>query len=137
LKLEDLGRAKKITIDKDNTTIVAGPPARPARSKARIKQLRVQVEEGHVPITTRKKLQERLAKLVGGGSQSSRWVRQPRPSLKEKKGPRVERTRCTLLVQQFEEGIVPGRRYGSTSAVLPALEKLKLDDDEAIGGETS
>src|SRR5207253_3266472 len=64
LKMEDLGRAKKITIDKDNTTIVEGAGASTA-IEGRVKQLRVQVEDTTSDYD-REKLQERLAKLVGG-----------------------------------------------------------------------
>src|SRR6185295_8676464 len=64
IKIEDLGKAKKITIDKDNTTIVEGAGKR-KDIEARVKQLRVQVEETNSDYD-REKLQERLAKLVGG-----------------------------------------------------------------------
>jgi chaperonin GroEL len=64
IKLEDLGRAKKITIDKDNTTIIEGN-GKHADIEGRVKQLRVQIEETTSDYD-REKLQERLAKLVGG-----------------------------------------------------------------------
>src|SRR5207247_8631688 len=64
VKIEDLGKAKKVTIDKDNTTIVAGA-GKASEIEGRIKQLRVQVEETTSDYD-QEKLQERLAKLVGG-----------------------------------------------------------------------
>src|SRR5436309_585988 len=127
MKIEDLGSAKKVTIDKDNTTIVAGA-GKSSEIEGRIKQLRVQVEETTSDYD-KEKLQERLAKLVGGVAVIKVGAA-TETELKEKKA-RVEdamhATRAAL-----EEGIVSG---GGTALLrcLPALEKLKLHDDEATG----
>ena len=127
LKLEDLGRAKKITIDKDNTTIVAGA-GKASEIEGRIKQLRVQVEEATSDYD-KEKLQERLAKLVGGVA-IIKVGAATETELKEKKARVEDAMHATRAA--VEEGIVPG---GGTALLrcLPALEKLKLDDDEAIG----
>src|SRR5437764_1280533 len=127
VKLEDLGRAKKVTIDKDNTTIVAGA-GKASEIEGRIKQLRVQVEDTTSDYD-KEKLQERLAKLVGGVA----VIKVGAATETELKGQkaRVEdamhATRAAV-----EEGIVSG---GGTALLrcLPVLEKLKLHDDEAIG----
>ena len=127
LKLEDLGRAKKITIDKDNTTIVAGA-GKASEIEGRIKQLRVQVEEATSDYD-KEKLQERLAKLVGGVA-IIKVGAATETELKEKKARVEDAMHATRAA--VEEGIVPG---GGTALLrcLPALEKLKLHDDEAIG----
>jgi len=127
VKLEDLGRAKKVTIDKDNTTIVAG--AGKAREiEGRIKQLRVQIEETTSDYD-KEKLQERLAKLVGGVAVIKVGAA-TETELKEKKARVEDAMHATRAA--VEEGIVSG---GGTALLrcLPALEKLKLHDDEAIG----
>ena len=127
VKLEDLGRAKKVTIDKDNTTIVAGA-GKASEIEGRIKQLRVQIEE-----TTsdyyKEKLQERLAKLVGGVAVIKVGAA-TETELKEKKARVEDAMHATRAA--VEEGIVSG---GGTALLrcLPALEKLKLHDDEAVG----
>jgi len=127
LKLEDLGRAKKITIDKDNTTIVAGA-GKASEIEGRIKQLRAQVEEATSDYD-KEKLQERLAKLVGGVA-IIKVGAATETELKEKKARVEDAMHATRAA--VEEGIVPG---GGTALLrcLPALEKLKLHDDEAIG----
>jgi len=109
VKVEDLGRAKKVTIDKDNTTIVEGA-GKSSEIEGRVKQLRTQVENTTSDYD-REKLQERLAKLVGGVAVEDA----------------MHATRAAV-----EEGIVPG---GGVALVrcIGALEKLKLHDDEAIG----
>ncbi len=119
VKLEDLGRAKKVTIDKDNTTIVAGA-GKASEIEGRIKQLRIQVEDTTSDYD-KEKLQERLAKLVGGVAVIK---------VKEKKARVEDAMHATRAA--VEEGIVSG---GGTALLrcLPALEKLKLHDDEAIG----
>src|SRR5713226_3605768 len=127
VRLEDLGRAKKITVDKDNTTIVAGA-GRTSEIEGRIKQLRAQIEETTSDYD-KEKLQERLAKLVSGvvfikvGAATE-------TELKEKKARVEDAMHATRAA--VEEGIVSG---GGTALLrcLPALEKLKLHDDEAVG----
>jgi chaperonin GroEL len=127
VKLEDLGRAKKITIDKDNTTIVAGA-GKASAIEGRIKQLRVQVEETTSDYD-KEKLQERLAKLVGGVA-IIKVGAATETELKEKKARVEDAMHATRAA--VEEGIVSG---GGTALLrcLPALEKLKLHDDESIG----
>jgi chaperonin GroEL len=127
VKLEDLGRAKKITIDKDNTTIVAGA-GKASEIEGRIKQLRVQVEDTTSDYD-KEKLQERLAKLVGGVAVIKVGAA-TETELKEKKARVEDAMHATRAA--VEEGIVAG---GGTALLrcLPALEKLKLHDDEATG----
>jgi chaperonin GroEL len=127
VKLEDLGRAKKVTIDKDNTTIVAGA-GKASEIEGRIKQLRVQIEETTSDYD-KEKLQERLAKL-GGGVAVIKVGAATETELKEKKARVEDAMHATRAA--VEEGIVSG---GGTALLrcLPALEKLKLHDDEAIG----
>jgi len=127
VKLEDLGRAKKVTIDKDNTTLVAGA-GKASEIEGRIKQLRVQIEETTSDYD-KEKLQERLAKLVGGVAVIKVGAA-TETELKEKKARVEDAMHATRAA--VEEGIVPG---GGTALLrcLPALEKLKLHDDEAIG----
>ena len=127
VKVEDLGRAKKITIDKDNTTIVAGA-GKASDIEGRIKQLRVQIEETTSDYD-KEKLQERLAKLVGGVAVIKVGAA-TETELKEKKSRVEDAMHATRAA--VEEGIVSG---GGTALLrcLPALEKLKIHDDEAIG----
>jgi len=127
VKIEELGSAKKVTIDKDNTTIVAGS-GKPSEIEGRIKQLRVQVEETTSDYD-KEKLQERLAKLVGGVAVIKVGAA-TETELKEKKARVEDAMHATRAA--VEEGIVSG---GGTALLrcLPALEKLKLHDDEAIG----
>jgi chaperonin GroEL len=127
VKLEDLGRAKKVTIDKGNTTLVAGA-GKASEIEGRIKQLRVQIEETTSDYD-KEKLQERLAKLVGGVAVIKVGAA-TETELKEKKARVEDAMHATRAA--VEEGIVPG---GGTALLrcLPALEKLKLHDDEAIG----
>ncbi len=127
VKLEDLGRAKKATIDKDNTTIVAGA-GKASAIEGRIKQLRMQVEETTSDYD-KEKLQERLAKLVGGVA-IIKVGAATETELKEKKARVEDAMHATRAA--VEEGIVSG---GGTALLrcLPALEKLKLHDDEATG----
>src|SRR5436309_112712 len=127
MKIEDLGSAKKVTIDKDNTTIVAGA-GKSSEIESRIKQLRVQVEETTSDYD-KEKLQERIAKLVGGGAVIKAGAA-TESELKEKKARVEDAMHATRAA--VEEGIVSG---GGTALLrcLPALEKLKLHDDEAIG----
>ncbi len=127
VKLEDLGRAKKVTIDKDDTTIVAGA-GKASEIEGRIKQLRVQIEETTSEYD-KEKLQERLAKLVGGVAVIKVGAA-TETELKEKKARVEDAMHATRAA--VEEGIVSG---GGTALLrcLPALEKLKLHDDEATG----
>jgi chaperonin GroEL len=127
VKLEDLGRAKKVTIDKDNTTIVEGA-GKASEIEGRVKQIRQQID-----ITTsdydKEKLQERLAKLVGGVAVIKVGAA-TETELKEKKARVEDAMHATRAA--VEEGIVPG---GGVALIrcISALEKLKLQDDEAIG----
>jgi chaperonin GroEL len=127
VKLEDLGRAKKVTIDKDNTTIVEGG-GKASEIEGRVKQIRQQID-----ITTsdydKEKLQERLAKLVGGVAVIKVGAA-TETELKEKKARVEDAMHATRAA--VEEGIVPGGGVALIRCVT-ALEKLKLQDDEAIG----
>src|ERR1700733_6393720 len=127
VKPEDLGRAKKITIDKDNTIIIEGA-GKNSEIEARIKQLRAQVEDTTSDYD-HEKLQERLAKLVGGVAVIKVGAA-TEMELKEKKARVEDAMHATRAA--IEEGIVPG---GGTAFLrcIPALEKLKLPEDEAIG----
>jgi chaperonin GroEL len=127
VKVEDLGRAKKITIDKDNTTIIEGM-GKPSEIEGRVRQLRTQVEDTTSDYD-REKLQERLAKLVGGVAVIKVGAA-TETELKEKKARVEDAMHATRAA--VEEGIVPG---GGVALVrcISALDKLKLRDDEAIG----
>ena len=127
VEIEELGKAKKVTIDKDNTTIVAGA-GKASEIEGRIKQLRVQVEDTTSDYD-KEKLQERLAKLVGGVAVIKVGAA-TETELKEKKARVEDAMHATRAA--VEEGIVSG---GGTALLrcLPALEKLKLHDDEATG----
>src|SRR4030088_2058526 len=127
VKMEDLGKAKKITIDKDNTTIVEGAGTS-AAIEGRVKQLRAQVEDTTSDYD-REKLQERLAKLVGGVAVIKVGAA-TETEMKEKKARVEDAMHATKAA--VEEGIVPG---GGTALLrcLAAVEKLKLHDDEAVG----
>src|SRR6266513_155335 len=127
VKTEDLGSAKKVTIDKDNTTIVEGSGKRSA-IEGRVKQIRTQIEETTSDYD-KEKLQERLAKLVGGVAVIKVGAA-TETELKEKKARVEDAMHATRAA--VEEGIVSG---GGTALLrcLPALEKLKLHDDESIG----
>jgi chaperonin GroEL len=127
VKVEELGSAKRVTIDKDNTTIVAGA-GKTSEIEGRIKQLRMQIEETTSDYD-KEKLQERLAKLVGGVA-IIKVGAATETELKEKKARVEDAMHATRAA--VEEGIVAG---GGTALIrcLPALAKLKLDDDEAVG----
>ena len=127
VKLDDLGEAKKIAIDKDNTTIIEGA-GKSADIEGRVKQLRAQVEETTSDYD-REKLQERLAKLVGGVAQIKVGAA-TETEMKEKKARVEDAMHATKAA--VEEGIVPG---GGVALVrcIPALHKLKGDGDEQIG----
>jgi chaperonin GroEL len=127
VKLEDLGRAKKITIDKDNSTIIEGA-GKASEIEGRVKQIRSQVENTTSDYD-KEKLQERLAKLVGGVAVIKVGAA-TETELKEKKARVEDAMHATRAA--VEEGIVPG---GGSALLrcLGAVEKLKLHDDEAVG----
>ncbi|TDI07328.1 MAG: chaperonin GroEL, partial [Acidobacteria bacterium] len=128
VKLEDLGRAKKVTIDKDNTTIIEGA-GKGADIAGRVKQIRAQIEETSSDYD-REKLQERLAKLVGGVAVIKVGAA-TETELKEKKARVEDAMHATKAAA--EEGIVPGGGVAYLHAIK-ALEKTKLkDEDEQIG----
>jgi len=131
VKLEDLGRAKKVTIDKDNTTIIEGA-GKSKDIEGRVKQIRTQVEETTSDYD-REKLQERLAKLVGGVAVIKVGAA-TETEMKEKKARVEDAMHATKAA--VEEGIVPGGGVALLRTV-PALEKLAQDPsltrDTAIG----
>jgi chaperonin GroEL len=127
VRVEDLGKAKKIVIDKDNTTIVEGAGKHQAID-GRVKQLRTQIEETTSDYD-REKLQERLAKLVGGVAVIKVGAA-TETEMKEKKARVEDAMHATRAA--VEEGIVPGGGVAFIR-VIPALEKLKLEGDEQIG----
>jgi chaperonin GroEL len=127
VKMEDLGQADRIVIDKDNTTIVEGAGKKHA-IEGRVKQLRAQIEETTSDYD-REKLQERLAKLVGGVA-VIRVGAATETEMKEKKARVEDAMHATRAA--VEEGIVPGGGVALLRASA-ALEKLKLDGDEQIG----
>ena len=127
-KLEDLGRAKKITIDKDNTTIIEGRSAVPTTSK--VAEADPRARSTPPPATT-------TAKKPRNALQLRRWRRSSRSGagfrkteLKEKKARVEDAMHATRAA--VEEGIVPG---GGTALLrcISAIDKLKLQDDEAVG----
>jgi chaperonin GroEL len=127
LRVEDMGKAKKVVIDKDNTTIVEGAGKHEA-IEGRVKQLRVQIEETTSDYD-REKLQERLAKLVGGVAVIKVGAA-TETEMKEKKARVEDAMHATRAA--VEEGIVPGGGVAFIRA-LPALAKLNLEHDEQIG----
>ena len=128
VKLADLGTAKKITIDKDNTTIIEGG-GKPKDIAGRVKQIRAQVEETTSDYD-REKLQERLAKLVGGVA-IIKVGAATETELKEKKARVEDAMHATKAAA--EEGIVPGGGVALLRATK-GLDRLNLDDpDEQIG----
>jgi len=132
VQISDLGRAKKITIDKDNTTIVEGG-GKPADIQGRVKTIRAQIEETSSDYD-REKLQERLAKLVGGVAVIKVGAA-TETEMKEKKARVEDAMHATRAA--VEEGIVPGGGVALVRAAN-ALEKLDVtkdggDADEQIG----
>jgi chaperonin GroEL len=133
IKIGDLGTAKKIVIDKDNTTIIEGAGKR-AAIEGRVKQLRAQVDETTSDYD-REKLQERLAKLVGGVAVIKVGAA-TETEMKEKKARVEDAMHATRAA--VEEGIVPGGGVALVRAAK-ALEKFELfkdgegDPDEQIG----
>ena len=127
VKLEDLGKARKVTIDKDHSTVIEGGGEREA-IQARVKQLRVQIEETTSDYD-REKLQERLAKLVGGVAVIKVGAA-TETEMKEKKARVEDAMHATKAA--VEEGIVPGGGVALLRSVR-AVERLKVDGDEAVG----
>lgn len=127
IKIQDLGRAKKITVDKENTTIIEGT-GDPNKIKGRIKQIETQIKETTSDYD-REKLQERLAKLSGGVAVLNVGAA-TEAEMKEKKARVEDALHATRAA--VEEGIVPGGGVALLRCI-PALEKLKLEKDQQIG----
>jgi chaperonin GroEL len=127
ITLNDLGQAKRITIDKENTTIVEGAGSA-SDIAARVNQIRAQIEETTSDYD-REKLQERLAKLVGGVA-VIRVGAATEAEMKEKKARVEDALNATRAA--VEEGIVPGGGVAYIRA-LKALEAVKLDNDRQVG----
>jgi chaperonin GroEL len=127
IKLDDLGRAKKVVIDKDNTTIVEGD-GKAKDIEGRVKQIRTQIEETTSDYD-REKLQERLAKLVGGVAVIKVGAA-TETEMKEKKARVEDAMHATKAA--VEEGIVPGGGVALLRAI-PAVEGLKLEGDALVG----
>jgi chaperonin GroEL len=127
VRLEDLGRAKRVTVDKDNTTLVDGAGSQKA-IEGRIKQLRTQIDETTSDYD-REKLQERLAKLAGGVAVIKVGAA-TETEMKEKKARVEDALHATRAA--VEEGIVPGGGVALLRAGR-TLESLKGDGDEQIG----
>ena len=127
VKLTDLGRAKRVTIDKDNTTIVEGHGDE-KKIQARVKQIKAQVEETTSDYD-REKLQERLAKIVGGVAVINVGA-STETEMKEKKARVEDALHATKAA--VEEGIVPGGGVALLRC-MPALDGLKLEHDQQVG----
>ena len=127
LQVEDLGTAKKVTIDKDNTTIIEGGGTQKAL-EGRVKQLRAQVEDTTSDYD-REKLQERLAKLVGGVAVIKVGAA-TETEMKEKKARVEDAMHATKAA--VEEGIVPGGGVAMLRAAT-ALDTLTVDGDQQLG----
>lgn len=130
VKWDDLGDAKKITVDKDNTTIVVDitEPKRKEAIQGRVKQIRAQIEETTSDYD-REKLQERLAKLVGGVAVIKVGAA-TEVEMKEKKARVEDAMHATKAA--VEEGIVPGGGVAYLR-VIPALEEIKAEGDVLQG----
>ncbi|NCO68109.1 MAG: chaperonin GroEL [Nitrospirae bacterium] len=129
IKISDLGRAKKINIDKENTTIVEGA-GDPSKIQGRVKQIKTQIDETTSDYD-REKLQERLAKLVGGVAVINVGAA-TETEMKEKKARVEDALNATRAA--VEEGIVPGGGVAFLRC-LPALKALNLGGDLQIGVE--
>jgi chaperonin GroEL len=129
IKISDLGRAKKINIDKENTTIVEGA-GDPQKIQGRVKQIKTQIEETTSDYD-REKLQERLAKLVGGVAVINVGAA-TETEMKEKKARVEDALNATRAA--VEEGIIPGGGVALLRC-LSALKGLKLENDRQIGVE--
>src|ERR1700704_5737452 len=129
IKLEDLGKAKKVVVDKDNTTIVEGA-GKSSAIEGRIKQIRAQIEETTSDYD-REKLQERLAKLAGGVAVIKVGAA-TETAMKEKKARVEDALNATRAA--VEEGIVPGGGVALLRAAK-GIDKLKLEGDERVGAQ--
>ena len=127
IKLDDLGRAKKVVVDKDNTTIVEGA-GKTSAIEGRIKQIRTQIDETTSDYD-REKLQERLAKLAGGVAVVKVGAA-TETAMKEKKARVEDALNATRAA--VEEGVVPGGGV-ALLRTSKALDKLKLEGDERVG----
>jgi len=127
IRLDDLGQAKKVIIDKDNTTIVDGA-GKLSEIEARVKQIRAQVDETTSDYE-KEKLQERLAKLAGGVAVIKVGAA-TETEMKEKKARVEDALNATRAA--VEEGIVPGGGVAYLRCI-PVLKKLKLDGDRQMG----
>jgi chaperonin GroEL len=127
ITMEDLGRAKRVVIDKENTTIVEGA-GQAGDIEGRVRQIRTQVEETTSDYE-REQLQERLAKLVGGVAVIKVGAA-TETEMKEKKARVEDALNATRAA--VEEGVIPGGGVGFVRCVA-ALAGLKLDGDEAVG----
>ncbi len=127
IRIEDLGQAKKVTIDKDNTTIVEGNGTAQA-IEGRVKQIRAQIEETTSDYD-REKLQERLAKIVGGVAVIKVGAA-TETEMTEKKARVEDAMHATKAA--VEEGIVPGGGVALLRGIK-ALNELKLEGDQQIG----
>jgi chaperonin GroEL len=127
VQISDLGQAKKITIDKDNTTVVEGK-GKHAEIEGRVKEIRSQIEKTTSDYD-REKLQERLAKLVGGVAVIKVGAA-TETEMKEKKARVEDAMHATRAA--VEEGIVPGGGV-ALARCAASLEKLKSEGDEQIG----
>ena len=127
IKLTDLGRAKRVTIDKDNTTIVEGY-GDPKKIEGRVKQIKAQVEETTSDYD-REKLQERLAKIVGGVAVINVGAA-TETEMKEKKARVEDALHATKAA--VEEGIVPGGGVAYLRC-MKALDNLKLAPEQQVG----
>jgi chaperonin GroEL len=127
IKLEDLGKAKKVVVDKDNTTLVEGA-GKTASIEGRIKQIRAQIEETTSDYD-REKLQERLAKLAGGVAVVKVGAA-TETAMKEKKARVEDALNATRAA--VEEGIVPGGGVALLRASTK-IDGLKLEGDEKVG----
>jgi len=129
IKLEDLGRAKKVVVDKDNTTIVEGS-GKASAIEGRIKQIRAQIDETTSDYD-REKLQERLAKLAGGVAVIKVGAA-TETAMKEKKARVEDALNATRAA--VEEGIVPGGGVALLRA-SKAIDRLKVEGDEKVGAQ--
>jgi chaperonin GroEL len=127
IKLTDLGRAKRVTIDKDNTTIVEGY-GDPKKIEGRVKQIKAQIEETTSDYD-REKLQERLAKIVGGVAVINVGAA-TETEMKEKKARVEDALHATKAA--VEEGIVPGGGVALLRCAT-ALDGLKLEPEQQVG----
>jgi len=127
ITLEDLGRAKRVTVDKENTTIIEGA-GKTSDINGRIAQIKKQIEDTDSDYD-KEKLQERLAKLAGGVAVINVGAA-TETEMKEKKARVEDALHATRAA--VEEGIVPGGGVAFLRAI-PALEKMNLKGDEAVG----